>query len=333
MNDDFPPDLSAPYPPARPRRHIQWPRLGVAALVLLLGGVGFVFASHLPSTLAAAGQSTPSHTRGADGLDGRHGHGGPGHDLTVSNVSGTTVVAKDKDGANVTIHTSASTTIQRAGVSIKLSDLTAGTPIEVRGARNSDGTVSASEIDVVLPVYAGTVTKISGNTITVQSPRDNTAQTIVVSSSTQYTRAGSSASLSDVQVGSTIAAEGTVSSDKSLAAERVEIKVPHVAGQIVSISGADITLSDRDGGRIVVHTTSSTTFTSVIISASGPTRSSIALSSLKAGDQISVEGERDSDGSFTALSVTLLPNAPSGHWGDGGPGDHGGSDDNGGTSA
>lgn len=100
MNDDFPPGQSTAHPPARPRRRIRWPRLGAAALVLLLlGGAGFVLASHLPATLAAAGQSTPSRTNGLDGHDGGRGHGGPGHELTVSSVTGATVVAKDEDGA------------------------------------------------------------------------------------------------------------------------------------------------------------------------------------------------------------------------------------------
>lgn len=330
MNDELLPDVVLPPPSAGPRRRIRWPRVAVAALLLAaVGGVGVVLASHLPSTFAAAGQSTPSAANWADGPAGEHRHGGPGHDLTVSSVSGTTIIAKDESGASVTIHTSSSTMVQRAGVSITLSDLTAGTPIEVRGARNSDGTITASEIDVALPVYAGTVTKMSGNTITVQSPRDNATQTIVVSSSTRYTRAGSSASLSDVQVGSIIAAEGAVNSDKSLAAERVDVEVPHVDGQITSVSGSTITLRDREGGTVTVHTTASTNAASVSIGANGPMRSSIALSSLKVGDQISVEGTRNSDGSLTALSVTLLPNAPSGHDSAGGPGfgDDGPGDD------
>lgn len=334
MNDDFSPEFEMINPRARSRRRIRWPRVSVVALaVLALGGAGFVLATHLPSTLAAAGQTTQSASRGGFGPGG-HMRGGPGHDLTVSSVSGTSVVAKDHDGASVTIHTSASTVFQRAGATVKLSDLTSGTQIDVRGTRNSDGTITATEIDVVLPVYAGNVTKVSGNTITVQSPRDNTTQTIVVSSSTQYTRAGSSASLSDVQVGSMIAAEGTVSSDKSLAAARVEIEVPHVGGQIISISGSDITLRDREGGTVTVHTTASTKFTSVSFGTNGPTQSSITLSSLKAGDQIFAAGTRNSDGSLAALSVTLMPNAPSGHWGDGGPdGGPGAPGDNAGTAA
>lgn len=334
MNDEFSHDIVLSGPPARPRRRIKWPRLGVAALLLVgLAGVGFVVATQLPSTFAAAGQSTPSTSRDVDGHGGGHMRGGPGHDLTISGVSGTTITAKDENGSTVTIHTSASTVIQRAGATVTLSALTAGVQIDVRGARNSDGSITASAIDIVLPVYAGSVTKISGNAITIQSPRDNTTQTIVVSSSTRYTRADTSASLSDVQVGSTIAAEGTVGSDKSLAAERVEIKVPHVDGQITGISGADITLRDREGGTVTIHTTASTNAASVSFGSNGPARSGIALSSLKVGDQISVEGTRNSDGSITALSVTLMLNAPSGQW-DGGPGfGPGGPDDNATTSA
>lgn len=323
MNDDLSPDFFVDYPPRPPRRRLRWSRLSVLAVaVLALAGIGFVLATNLPATFAAAGQSTPSSTSGtaARGMDGGHMRGGPGGDLTVSSVSGSDIVAKDENGASVTIHTSSSTTIERAGTKISLSALTSGTAIDVRGARNSDGTITATDVSVALPVYAGVVTKISGNTITITSPRDNTTQTISVSSSTTYTRAGVSASLSDVAVGSEIAAEGTVNSDKSLAAARVDIDVPHVEGQIVSVSGSDIILRDPFGGTLTVHTTSSTKATSVTFGTSGPTQTTIAVSSLKAGDQISAAGTRNSDGSLTALTVTLMTNAPSGHSGDGGPG-------------
>lgn len=321
MNDDLSPDFFVDYPPQPPRRRLRWSRLSVLAVaVLALAGIGFVLATNLPATFAAAGQSTPSSTGGTDGPDMGHMRGGPGHDLTVSSVSGSDIVAKDEDGASVTIHTSSSTTIERAGTKINLSALTSGTAIDVRGTRNSDGTITATDISVALPIYAGTVTKISGNTITVTSPRDSATRIINVSSSTLYTRAGISASLSDVAVGSNIAAEGTVNSDKSLAAARVDIDVPHVEGQILSVSGSDITLRDPFGGTLTVHTTASTKATSVTFGTNGPTQATIALSSLKAGDQISAAGTRNSDGSLNALTVTLMPNAPSGSSGHGGPG-------------
>ncbi|HKV85187.1 MAG TPA: DUF5666 domain-containing protein [Ktedonobacterales bacterium] len=321
MNDDLAPNFFVDYPPRPPRRRLRWSRLSVLAVAALaLAGIGFVLATNLPATFAAAGQSTPSSTSGSGGPAMDHMRGGPGHDLTVSSVSGSDIVAKDENGASVTIHTNSSTTFERAGTKISLSALTSGTTIDVRGTRNSDGTITATDISIALPVYAGKVTKISGNTIIVTSPRDSATQTITVSSSTVYTRAGISASLSDVAVGSYIAAEGTVNSDKSLAAARVDIDVPHVEGQIVSVSGSDITLRDPFGGTLTIHTTASTKATSVTFGASGPTQTTIALSSLKAGDQISAAGTQNSDGSLNALTVTLMTNAPSGQPGHGSPG-------------
>ena len=320
MNDDLSPELYFEYPPMRPRRRLRLPSLSALALVVLvLAGVGFALVSNLPSTLAAA-HASASATASPSGHGFGHGPDGRGAALTVTSVNGSDIVAKDRQGASVTIHTSSSTVIQRAGATAKLSDLTAGTMIDAHGTRNSDGTITADHITIVLPVYAGTVTKISGNSITVQSPRDSSAQIITVSSSTTYTRAGLTASLSDVRVGGSIEAEGTVNSDKSLSAERVEIEVPRVSGQIVSVSGADITLRDPFGGTLTVHTTSSTKVSSVSFGANGPTETSIALSSLKAGDWIEAAGTRNTDDSLLALSVTLMPNAPSGQSNHGGPG-------------
>ena len=330
MNDDMSPDLLITYPPEPPRRRIRAPRLSVATLVILaLAGVGFVLATNLPATLAAARTGSAAATTGATGPHGGHPRGGPGGDLTVSSVSGSDVKATDHSGATVTVHTSSTTTFRRAGATSSLSALKAGTAIEVRGTRNSDGTITAAEVDIVLPRYMGTVTKISGNTITVQSPHNSATQTITVSSSTTYTRAGQSASLSDVQVGSAISAEGTVASDNSLTAEQVEIQVPHVDGQIVSVSGSTLTLRDDEDGTLTVRTTSSTTAASVSMSASGPTKTTIAVSSLKAGDYIAVEGTRNSDGSLTALTVTQMPSGGPGHMDAGGPdfGGHGGPGD------
>lgn len=312
MNDDLSPDHSFEYPSARPRRRLRLPRLSVLALaVLALAGIGFALVSNLPSTFAAA-HASASTTVSPSGHGFGRGPGRHGEALTVSSVTGTDIIAKDRQGASVTIHTNASTVIQRAGVMAKLSDLTAGTMIHVDGARNSDGTITASHIAIVLPTYGGTVTKITGNSITVQTRRDNATQVITVSSATTYTRAGSTASLADVQVGGSIEAEGVVNSDKSLSAERVEIEVPHVSGQIVSISGSDITVRDPSGGTLTIHTTSNTKVSSVSFGLNGPTQTSIALSSLKAGDWIEAAGTRNSDGSLAALSITLAPNAPSG---------------------
>ena len=61
----------------------------------------------------------------------------------------------------------------------------------------------------------GKVTAVDGNTITVTQPGGTTA-TIHVNGDTKYRVAGAAGALSDVKVGSVIAAEGTQRADGSL---------------------------------------------------------------------------------------------------------------------
>ena len=68
--------------------------------------------------------------------------------LTVSSVNGSTIVAKTASGSTVTIHTTASTTYNQAGKSVAASAIKAGTRINVMGTHNSDGSITATSIDV-----------------------------------------------------------------------------------------------------------------------------------------------------------------------------------------
>lgn len=79
--------------------------------------------------------------------------GGPGTQgrcemLTVSSVSGSTIVAKTANGSTVTIHTNASTKYTQAGKAATASAIKAGSQISVMGTHNSDGSITATSIDV-----------------------------------------------------------------------------------------------------------------------------------------------------------------------------------------
>jgi Domain of unknown function (DUF5666) len=68
--------------------------------------------------------------------------------LTVSSVSGNTIVAKTASGSSVTIHTTASTKYTKAGATVSASAIKAGTRILVMGTHNSDGSITATSIDI-----------------------------------------------------------------------------------------------------------------------------------------------------------------------------------------
>jgi hypothetical protein len=328
-------DLIFDAPPIRRRRFGVKRWIAAAAVALALGAAIVVGINAVP-TLAASISGTP--TSGAPGL-GHHGPGGrgrfggpavrgPGGGLTVTAVSGGAITATGRNGKSVTIHVTASTTYTRAGKAVSASAVTNGDTIAVRGQRNSDGSVNATSVRIVLPRYAGKVTAISGAAITIQSGRNGATETIHVAASATIQRGGQSATLNDIAVGDSIKATGALNGDKSLNAEQIEIDVPRVGGSLTAISGADITVKDPFGGTLVVHTNASTSFVSITKGTDGPTQTTIALAALKVGDTISASGTHNGDGSLNALTVRQLPAGFGGGLhpgGFGGPGAHGGN--------
>jgi glutamate dehydrogenase/leucine dehydrogenase len=66
------------------------------------------------------------------------------------------------------------------------------------------------------------------------------------------------ASLSDLAVGEKVAVQA--SSSSSTTAASVAIMLPHLGGQVVSVSGSTITVADRDGFYRTIVVSSSTTY-------------------------------------------------------------------------
>lgn len=145
-----------PQPPAPRRRGGRWLMIGALALAFALAlGVGAVVGSSLLGTAQAASLSGGGTAFGqtlaaGQGTQGRAGQAGQGQcgTLTVSSVNGQTIVAKAADGSTVTIHTTASTQYTKGGQSATASAVTAGAQIHVDGTRNSDGSITATRIDV-----------------------------------------------------------------------------------------------------------------------------------------------------------------------------------------
>lgn len=149
-----PPGYGYQQQPVQPRR--RWPLIAglVLAFVLTLG-VGAVFGSALLSNAQAAGLGPGANVRYSRGFDaGQFGRGmaGPGQGqcvaLTVSSVSGSTITAKAADGSTVTIHTTSSTQYRQNGQTATASAVTVGSQIRVMGTHNSDGSITATTIDI-----------------------------------------------------------------------------------------------------------------------------------------------------------------------------------------
>jgi hypothetical protein len=165
---------SSGQPPAASRRlGRRWLLIGGLALAFMLAlGVGTLIGSVTGAGRAAAlTQSSASNGQvltfsqgnfnGSQALNNAPGNfngpgafnAGPGANgqcvsLTVTSVSGNTIVAKSSNGASVTIHTTAGTRYTQAGKTVTASAITAGAHINVMGTHYSDGSITATSIDI-----------------------------------------------------------------------------------------------------------------------------------------------------------------------------------------
>ena len=158
-------------PPPSRRRGRRWLLIGGLAFALMLAlGVGAIMGSSVNTTQAASvtsgnansaqtltfaqggDNSAQAVTQGGDNSDQSlaatpKAHG-PCEAMTVSSVNGNTIVAKTSSGSTVTIHTTASTRYTQAGKTVAASAIKAGTRINVMGTHNSDGSITATSIDI-----------------------------------------------------------------------------------------------------------------------------------------------------------------------------------------
>jgi len=155
--------------PAPRRRGSRWLLVGGLALAFaLMLGMGVflgstVNAAQTASAASASAQTLAAGTGSENAQTLAVGSGntnfgqtfaaGPGTQrqcelLTVSSVNGNTIVAKAANGSTVTIHTTASTTYMQAGKTASASAIKVGTQIHVMGTHNSDGSITATSINI-----------------------------------------------------------------------------------------------------------------------------------------------------------------------------------------
>ncbi len=149
----------------------------------------------------------------------------------------------------------------------------------------------------------GVVTAVSSSSITVTTPQ-STSATYAITSSTVVEKGHATATLSDVVVGDRV--DIRPSAQGSTTAAEIDIDVPHLAGQVVSVSGNVITVSDREGFYRTIDVSSATTY--------AKSGASSTLSAVTVGSFIGAEGSIASDHTtLDASSVTIgLPTPPAG---------------------
>ena len=200
--------------------------------------------------------------------------------------------------------TDATTIRKEEDAAATFADLTLGTPVEVEGTLNADGTVTANEIriedrnDADRTAFVGTLTQITGSTLSVGG------LTVNVSSATVIVKGDTTLALADLMVGDQLLVRGTVQSDKSINATRIRVlqredepeEEMHVSGKVTAVDANTLTIGDTK-----IITDARTEF-----EGSGFQ----SLADLKVGDFAFAEVIKQADGSLLAKEVKKFTPPP-----------------------
>jgi len=139
----------------------------------------------------------------------------------------------------------------------------------------------------------GTVTLVSASSITVKDPQ-GTSSTFTIDASTKVTKDRATATLADLAVGEHVRI--IPSSSSATTAAGIEIELARVAGQVVSVDGSTVTVSDRDGFYRTISVGTKTAYSKGGASA--------ALGDVTTGSFIVAEGTVDAN--HTTLDATAV---------------------------
>lgn len=190
-----------------------------------------------------------------------------------------------------------------------------GTPGAANGASGRGAAGSAASGGAGRPATAasgliGHVTKIDGATVSMQQT-DNSIVTVTTNSQTAIQKLVVGA-LTDLKAGDVITVDGTKTGDTAYSAKTITslgqsggtgrspnaappgVPGPAVAGQIKSMDNGTITVQGFDGATVTVTSSPAT-----VVKTEQPG----ALSDIKMGDLLVVQGEKTGDTGFLARSI------------------------------
>lgn len=149
----------------------------------------------------------------------------------------------------------------------------------------------------------GTVTKISGSTLTLRTLAGTV--TVTTSASTKYSREGKQLSFSAIKVGEVVEVRGSRGTAKTasspIAATAITIEVPTITGRVQSVSGNTITLVTSDGQLEYVTTSGATVY-------QGFRGATATSTSVKAGVFVVAQGTEADLTHMTADGIQVLGN-------------------------
>jgi hypothetical protein len=137
---------------------------------------------------------------------------------TVTSVDASSITVKLPDDTSKTVTLTSSTTYRVGGKTASAGAVVSGARVDIQGEVASDGTFTATVVNVTPSAVGGTISAKSGDSITVKD-RAGTSVTIRVTSSTTFQVKGvANATIADLAVGDVVQAQGTQNADGSLTA-------------------------------------------------------------------------------------------------------------------
>ena len=202
--------------------------LGIASAALIAAAILLFGATASPAGTLAGTDGTNGGANGT--IETLHGFGGgggpglghgPGREITITAISGSSISLETVDGWTRTIEVDDATTYTKGDDDIALADLAVGDEIAFRQTLEDDGSWTIDAIAVILPHAGGEVTAVDGSTVTVEQ-RDGTTTTITVADDADVNVNGDDATAADIEVGMVLVAQGTENADGSLTASVVK---------------------------------------------------------------------------------------------------------------
>ena len=165
-------------------------------------------------------------------IEDNHGNGNDDHvaELTgaISSISSGSIVVTTGGGNVVTVKIASTTIIRHGNTTLTAADLKAGNHVEVKGSSNTDGSISATEINVEDAgndddhheevEFSGTVSAVSSTSLTAGS---NTA---ALTSSTVVKNRDHAGSIADINIGQRVEVRATRDASGKLTATQVKIE-------------------------------------------------------------------------------------------------------------
>ena len=140
-----------------------------------------------------------------------------------------------------------------------------------------------------------TITKVDGARLSLET-EDGWTRTIDATGVT-ITRGGTTIVVGALAVGDTIVLRQARRADGTFTVTAIRVILPKLAGTVTGVAASSLTLTTRDGTKVTVKLTSSTTYRLG--------KNTVDKSAVKVGMQAVATGTKAADGTLTATSVTV----------------------------